>query len=218
MPSKNKPTLQQRNALMIGRPCTAPGCERPRASVNLYCNKHLHPTLIYGHPLGRSILRKTYARETAEITSLFEANPDHPGMTSVLRWINEWMTQAVAGEAPCGTGIFAHMSRRQLSAMSILIEICSVWLFSHRNPTLLPDDQRLTFALARNPVRLCGFENTTLRSGQTQTKQPKAVELRESGQRIRTTLALFFINVIESLKRRDEQAQAVRSSLSIPFN
>lgn len=218
MPSKNKPSIQERGELFRGKPCKAPGCDRPRTGVSSYCGTHHHPLMIYGHPFGRAIPRKEYAKEIGEVTALLESNPDHPGLTAVIRWFNEWMTQAATGDAPCGNEMFSHMHRQGLSATAIVIEVCAVWVYAQRNPHRLPDDQRLSYALARNPVRLAGFEQSTLRSGRKMTKHPKTLELRESGKRIRSTLALFLINITDSLKRREEQVQAVRSSLSIPFN
>lgn len=218
MPSKNKPSIDERKAVIGSKPCTVPGCENLRSGLSSYCGKHHHPAVLYGHPHGRSITRKEYAKEIEEVTALLATNPDHPGLTTVLRWLNEWLTQAATGEAPCGNETFGRMHRQGLPALEILTEICAVWVYSQRNPHRLPDDMRLTYALARNPVRLATFEQATLRSGRKMTRQPKTLELRETGKRIRHTLALFLINIHDSLKRREEQTEAVRSSLSIPFN
>lgn len=49
------------------------------------------------------------------------------------------------------------------------------------------------------------------------TKNPTVAELRGVGLRIRQTLGLFLINVVESLKRKAEKAQDFKDSLSIPF-
>lgn len=213
-----KPSIQERSALLSKKPCSVPGCDGLRSGVTQYCGRHHHPATLYGHPLGRAIPRKEYAKEVNEVTALLASNPDHPGLTAVLRWLNEWMSQAVTGDAPCGNEMFSHMQQQGLSALEILTEICAVWVYAQRNPHRLPDDMRLTYALARNPVRLGMFQQVTRRNGRKMTKHPKAVEMRESGKRIRHTLALFLINILDSLKRREEQTEAVRSSLSIPFN
>lgn len=211
-----KPTLQQRNAESKGKPCVVPGCEHLRTSVSPYCCHHRRAANYYGSPYGHAIRRNEYLKELQEVTELLQSNPDHPGLTAVLRWLNEWLALASTGEAPCGNGVFKHIHDKQVPAFDLLAEICAVWLFAHRNPNRLPDDQRLTYALSRYLVRLAGYEQRVC-NGRTVLREPSIMDVRESGNRIRSTLALFLINIVESLKRKAEQANDFKSSLSIPL-
>lgn len=72
-------------------------------------------------------------------------------------------------------------------------------------------------ALGRYLVRLAGYEYR-MSNGRLVHKEPSVKDVRDAGSRIRSTLALFLINVVESLQRRAEQDNEFKSSLSIPFN
>ncbi|UCV01870.1 hypothetical protein [Dechloromonas denitrificans] len=215
--------FKEANARLSKELCSIPGCTRNRLGVNQYCNAHSIKSIRYGHPQGHTIPRAEYQKELNEVLEMFQGHKDHPGLVSVLRWIDDWIEVASNGEAPAGNYIFGriHVKRiqgRDISALDILAEVAAVWVYAQRFPQSLPDDNRLTYALARNVARLATFEKAKYGITKTKsTKYPTALELRGVGERIRQTLALFLINVVKSLEAKAEKAKDFRTSLSIPF-
>jgi hypothetical protein len=215
--------FKEANARLSKEPCSIPHCTRNRLGVNQYCNAHSIKSLRYGHPLGRTIPRSDYQQELNEVLEMFQSHKDHPGLVSVLKWLDDWIEVASKEEAPVGNYILGriHVKRihgMEISALDILAEISAVWVYAHRYPQSLPDDKRLTYALARNVIRLATFEKVRYGNTKTKsTKHPPALELRGVGERIRQTLALFLINVVKSLEAKAEKTKDFRNSLSIPF-
>lgn len=216
--------MREANARLRHLPCAVPGCSKNRLGVAQYCHAHAGRLYTYGHPQGIPIPRDIYADELREVRELFTSNKDHPGLISVVHWIESWVEAASNHEAPAGNAIFGRIhvkrihGREGLTALDILTEIAAIWVFATRYPQRLPDDQRLTFALSRNVARLATLEKVQYGNTKSKTtKNPTVAELRGVGLRIRQTLGLFLINVVESLKRKAEKAQDFKDSLSIPF-
>lgn len=219
---RSLPKLREANARMAKEPCSIPGCPSNRLGIARYCRRHAARAYAYGHPLGVPIPQETYQQELKEVRDLFNSHPDHPGLVSVLGFIEDWIEEASKGEAVTGNYILGRIhvkrvhGREGLNPLDLLVEIAAVWVFSQRYPQRLPDDERLTFALSRNLCRLATFQRQRY-GNHTSPKRPPVIELRGVGERIRQVLGLFLINVVEALKRRCEQAQSFRDSLSIPF-
>lgn len=216
--------MREANARLSNQPCAVSGCTGNRLGVARYCKKHTTKAYAYGHPNGFPIPQASYQQELNEVRELFKEHADHPGLISVMQWMDNWIEEAAKGEALIGNYIFGriHVKRIQgregLTTPDILAEIAAIWVYAQRFPQRLPDDQRLTFAISRNVTRLATMEKRAYGpSKQVVSRRPPVAELRGVGERIRQTLGLFLINVTESLKRKAEKAKGFKDSLSIPF-
>ena len=196
--------------------CGVKGCNKNRRGLSPICPGHELRKYRYGHVEGIAISRKEYADELKEVQGFFSEHPDHPAITAAIHFVQQWIDEAGRKEAKAGQRIFGRLAHSDVQALDVLVEICAVWLYSDRHPHALIDDQRLTFALARNAARLAKFERKTYNGNETQ-KHPRPTELKESGERIRGALARFFINLNHALKAKAEKAKATHESLATPF-
>lgn len=196
--------------------CSVKGCNKHRRGVSPICPGHELRKYRYGHVEGVAISRKEYADELKEVQGFFKKHPDHPAITAATQFVQQWIDEAGRKEAKAGQRIFGRLAYAGIPALDVLTEICAVWLYSDRHPHALIDDQRLTFALARNATRLAKFERRTYNGNETQ-RHPRPTELKEAGERIRGALARFFINLNHALKAKAEEAKAAREHLATPF-
>lgn len=211
-------TIAQLNAMnqsLRHLPCTVPGCTRKRGGVSPICTTHSNRKLKYGHHNGRPIGSHEYLQEIQEVTQFFNERVNHPAIQAACTFLQQWMDEAYEGEAKVGNTIFGRLKGKQIAPLDVLTEIVALWLYSRRNPYQLPDDIRLTHAISWNLCRKAHFATRISPNGVKATVQPRSVELRTTGERIRQTLAGFMVNLLDALeasKPRDELA-----GLKVPF-
>src|SRR5262249_14795232 len=129
--------------------CSVPYCADTRHGASTYCPRHRKANRMYGHPLGRRILTRDYAPEARKIAALLKAHPDHPGTARALAWVEAWLARAKAGDTTTpGFAQVARITAHGVTALQVLHACAAVWAYAQRNPRALPDDERLTFALA----------------------------------------------------------------------
>lgn len=197
--------------------CEAGNCPKKRRGVSPHCHGHELRKHRYGHPLGKALERHIYKQELAEVRSFFDEQQDHPAIGAAVQLFDQWKRQAGTKEALAGQGIFLRLHNHDISSLDILIEVSAVWLYSERNPSQLPDDIRLDYAMARNAARLAGFHRKAYGTNVSQL-HPRGTELRAAGDRIRQLLSRFFVNLVAALKAKADQAKATRQDLATPFN
>lgn len=156
--------------------------------------------------------------ELKEIRAFFKEYHDHPAIVSATQWFDNWLIAASNKETTVGSYIFGRLHAQSISPLDILKEVAAVWLYAHKYPNFLPDDQRLTFALARNAGRLATFERRAYgASGTKSIRHPPAREAREMGEHIRQSLARFFVHLVMALDANEAAAKAFKESLATPF-
>jgi hypothetical protein len=106
-----------------------------------------------------------------------------------------------------------------VTALAILTEAMAVWLHSARNPSILPDDLRLTYAMSLAILALA--PKTTKPSpgspGKTYQQRPSAAARRETGEHLRRGLAPFFVNLLSTFRHVEKAAVNRHAALQIPF-
>jgi hypothetical protein len=202
------------------RRCRANGCTSNRCGISPYCRRHHRGNTHHGHPEGRKIDPREYAYEKKLTEAFLKKHAHHEGLQSALRWIDRWLHQASVHEAVPGQREMARIAEHKVTANAILIEVCSVFLFSRFQPKHLPDDQRLTFGLASAVLGLIPREK---RFGTSNGKYryycvpPRKVAKREVGSRIRLTLGPLLLNVALGIEAELEQQQKDLLALHQPF-
>ena len=198
--------------------CTVKGCTNNRSGIGNYCSSHKSRRTRYGDVHGRSIHQKDYLNELKDVREFFTKHESHPALASAVYFFQNWMTKAAANDAAVGQKTMGRLYRDGIEPRVIVEEIVAIWLYSQKYPNSLPDDLRLTYALARNTIRLVGFSKHTSSGGNSYINNPNPNELRTVGEYIRHSMARFMLNVQHALKAEQEADTALKENLSIPFN
>jgi hypothetical protein len=221
--SKSNPshTIQFR-VLANRQPCVVPRCLDTRHGASVHCQKHQRAVRQHGHPLGRKIHQRDYAPERKEAERTLREFSHHPGLAIALAFIGDWIERAErrARDVPGGAQL-ARLSGRGVTALEIVTECAAVWSLAEKHPGLLPDDERLNFALANAVFHLAprDHKRRVLYGGRVEfsyTRIPKA-DRRSAGAFIREHLSQFLHNVANAPKQAAVAAEAARQALLAPF-
>jgi hypothetical protein len=217
-------SLRTRIAQARGRPCAVSGCRRATNTGGLakVCNHHQKKRRQWGHPLGKKIPAKAYATERKAVAALLDAYPDHQGVKVALDWIANWLQQSAHGDrTQPGYVELARLHRYSVSPRDLLIWTAGVWLYSTRNPRALPDDSRLTFALAVAILRLAPLDQTkeyVYRSGvSTKYRQANRATREAIGNHLRLKLHPLYVQIVQGVENMKRAKREVQAALSVPF-
>ena len=189
-----------------GLRCEVPGCNKPRWKLGRFCRNHQYVSNQYGHPLGKWIRLYQYQIETDEIRSLFRTNPHHPGLKEALKVIDQ---QFLSGLTKLSREReWLQVIDHQVPALEILIRITALYLYSWRNPSKLPDDNRLTYALAR----------AVFKSAKKAKQLERKTVLEATGKLLRERLSAFFWNICKSFDQLEENREKIIESYQQPWS
>ena len=208
----------------FGRGCEVPRCHRPRLGASHYCRAHSRARARWGHPQGSRLLRRYYERERRDVTLFLREHEEHPGIQAALAWIGGWLRASSLRDLDQpGQLHAARLDAHGVTPLAILTECGAVWLYSTRNPRTLPDDARLTFAMASTSSpnglhrmtsrRVSRARSTTVRYATSTHAVRTAV-----GDHLRRTLALLLYRIAETIAARSEQMAAMRDAFAAPFH
>jgi len=153
-----------------------------------------------------------------EVREFFIKHEGHPALNSGVYFFQSWMTKAAAGDASVGLKTMGKLYREGVSAQECLEEVVAIWVYAMRKPMAIPDDLRLTYALARNLIRMGKFNSKTSSGGNNYTQSPNPNELKAVGEYLRHSLARFVLNVNHALKAEHEAETSIKENLSLPFD
>ena len=169
------------------------------------------------------MLRRYYERERRDVTLFLREHQEHPGIQAALAWIGGWLRASSLRDLDQpGQLHAARLDAHGVTPLAILTECGAVWLYSTRNPRTLPDDARLTFAMAYAVLRLAPHDvrrvyhsarSTTVRYATSTHAVRTAV-----GDHLRRTLALLLYRIAETIAARSEQMAAMRDAFAAPFH
>ena len=204
-----------------GLPCRVQSCLVGRASISPYCDRHAKAVERYGHPLGRAVHpKRDYGVERELVSAFLAKHSSHPGVASAHHWLRRWLDEANLGQEVPGRSELQRLHAHMVSPLAILTEAASLFLLSHWRPRVLPDDERLTFAIG---VRVLSLAPRTKRAGRLRGKPRlycKAigkVDRREVGRRIRLNLAALLANIAAAITQEEGAQRAMEASLRQPF-
>lgn len=215
-------SIKARAAALGNRPCAIHRCPQRNNGLSPWCGKHRQRAQSYGHPEGRRIWPRDYRGELAAVVALFEANAEHAGLRTATGWVAEWMQQSTFGDkAQPGYQHMRRLSDHGVTPLDVLIECSAVWLYAMRNPRTLPDDARLTFALAVAVIGLAplecvrGYRHPT---GMVPFYRRARSRVRQAiGEHLRSHLARLFVNVVRGVEQQEQQVREASASMSLPF-
>jgi hypothetical protein len=115
------------------------------------------------------------------------------------------------------------LKRSNVTGRAALETAIAVWMLSLEQPAVLPDDERLTFAMAGAVLKLARYDGYTYFDNQSgkvikfNTKHPGAGPKNLLGSRIRTLLASFAVNVETALREERDVENRRRLALRTPI-
>lgn len=222
MPATNRASLHARVSVNTLQQCTARRCSNRRHGASLYCARHKHRRSRFGHEDGFKIRRPWYAVERKQVQRLFASFPEHEGVRSALAWLVDWQRMSIDGERGCPGGAhMARLKRRNVSPLEILTEACAVYLFSVNKASTLPDDERLTLALAAGVLGLAPRDRVhkfAYETGQkTAYREPATQERKQIGNTLRLKLSPLFVMVAQGVAEQRKLDARAEDALRDPF-
>jgi hypothetical protein len=199
-------------------PCEIDGCYKHRRRLSRFCGFHRGHQRKNGHPMQKGIRDYTWRTEQEQVRELLAANPSHRGVALATRFLNDWLHNRGRFSTDSPAAIErARLRRGGVQPLDVITTAAAMYLFALRNPAMLPDDERLTFALARAVLRLAPHVRRTSRGGLTTYQRPGALALREIGGVLRGELGVLFHNVAGAVQNKDERARDFQQTLAAPF-
>jgi hypothetical protein len=208
------------------RPCDLPGCRYRRSFTSRWCCNHADNLRQYGHPLARHIFRREYEGHVKYARRFLTRHAQHPAVIAALEVVDGLLQP---GHQPAVRRLSEHyqlwkelvrLERERLQPREVLDVILGLFLFSCHNPRVLPDDQRLTYALANAVFRCRPLYSRKQWTG-TEVKSipqpPGALAVGLLGNRLRDALAPFVGNVLHALEVEYRAEERKARQLKVPF-
>lgn len=222
--AKTTRTLAQSIARNSGKTCNADGCYRLRDRVGSHCKFHATRIMWYGHWNGRNIKSTEYRYELLQVRTFIKAHVNHPGVHAAIGWLDDWMqallpaTREAAKLAPPAIETMYRLKAHGVTPQRILEEAIAVWLYSSKYPSKLVDDQRLTFAMSWAIGRLAPRNKIqSWTTGRLTAERMKVADLKGIGRRIRDTIGVLCLNVIDALQSQEDHRNQLKLSMAAPF-
>ena len=200
--------------------CLVNSCFNHRHKVSGYCKTHDRQRERYGHPLGWAINKREYMREQEDVWTFIDKHIGHPAIKAGIDWFNKLLADSASGLRVPAKAELNQLIREGVEGKACLNAVLSVWLFSERKPAILPDDIRLTFALAN---ALFGTAHRikiqVYRHGKQHHYYKPASHraIKELGQYVRQNLAPLQVNVFGAILRDLAKEDEIINALHKPF-
>jgi hypothetical protein len=212
-------------------PCSVDGCSHRRRMVSLWCELHGARLTYHGSVHGRNISKSEIASYVRLARKLFKKMEGHPAllaaesiMASLLNPGEE--PRVDKARRPSHPGYLLHRELLRLEGVEsreALAAVVGCYLYSFHQPRQLPDDVRLTYALARSVLKLrpravigSRWNNDAQRAENNYRPIPGQASAL-LGRQLRTSLAPFLANLTAKIEadhqRTAERAMALRTPL-----
>src|SRR5690242_15188697 len=224
MPSRNgAPTIRALVARRRQRPCKVANCTRPRDPTRYggLCQPHYLRQARYGHHEGRRIARPEYVKERQAVARLFAMYPHHEGVRGASAWAQAWLDASASGDKQQpGYLEAARLHRYGVTGRDIVADTCA--MFAHFRRRALPDDERLTWALAYSAMYLAPREVRRAYRDSKGRQQQRFVRIsthdrRDIGTHLRLNLARLYVNVHLAIDEHERRARDAKASFGAPF-
>lgn len=94
-----------------------------------------------------------------------------------------------------------------------MIDCAGLWIFSQQNPSVLPDDLPLTYALSLHVMT----KTRRNKRGLTTCQGIPAAMKRNVGNYIRESIGLIFYNINQTIERQEREREELRRSMGAPL-
>lgn len=212
----------------ITRQCTVDGCNAPRHGLGRLCRLHRGRATRNGHPLASTIKVAVLGPRLARMTRFIAEHRDTAQVQMALAVTEEFLREGVYVSGSRGsTAADVRRELRRLTDQGVTPEdalavIGAVWLVSVQDPRHLPNDDRLSFALANRLLKMRPYHFTAGYHGGKRVKVvrhfPGAYVYRALGSFIRDHLGLFLMNVAAAVEAEDSQQAHAQAVMARPFS
>jgi hypothetical protein len=206
--------------------CSVSWCQRSRHGNSQYCSNHARRNRDYGHPEGRPVTKQDLAPYLKRVKQFFRKYKDHPATLEAIKLLDQWLQEGaiIAAHHP-GDRVNQELKRLYdggLKGKEALEMMGAVWLFAYECPHRLPDDRRATYALSRAllQTRPQSIRRVSRRGDSERLiyNKPGATVHEVIGQRVRDSIGLTYVRMIEAMQREARKAQDARERLMRPFD
>jgi len=189
------------------RQCSVTNCYNKRYKISKHCRNHRNQTWRWGHPLAKGISKKEYAIEIEEVAEIVKFNLTHKGIVTGIDFFKTSMESADAGSTyiPCGN-YFARLHQANVKPVDLLILSAAIWLFAERNPRKVFNKAHEDHLLGNKIIRYVPYHGRT-----------KGSEHRAVGEYIRANIGVLLLNIIRSVKNRENVRKESLEAQSTPL-
>lgn len=185
--------------------CSVSNCFKGRYGLSSYCKNHSRKQYLYGSPLGSGVFKHDYQEELKEAKAFLKKYAEHPAVKAAIGFFNERLEDASKGFHGIGKDEYKTLHAEGITGQQCVEVFLTVWLYSSRNPHRLPDDIRLTYALA---THIFGIKRK---------KTWKASVKKEVGEELRRVLGVFALNSIRAIEALKAQRFIQKDAISTEF-
>ena len=207
--------------------CDVDGCDKKRYRIANYCRAHEARYYRHGHAKMYQIRKKEFNYERELVKKIIHQNRDSVAVQAAIKVLKSMLEHA--GGAPFAGNIIKHESsatRKHANRLlydtepiNVLIEICAMRLFIHRDQlkvsSKIPPQQLKIEQMAIGTAALY-----TVRLGKV--RSPSGTVRKRFGYLMQRNLGNFIANVVSTALRhiaKQEQIKAaMQSPLELPTN
>lgn len=201
-------------------PCSVRRCRYRRHFTSQWCSQHRTNASQYGHPEARHLLKREWAPHLRTVRAFFRRQSGHPALVTgeeILRvLLNPGQEPRQLNHCDARYLLWRELARlqggrnplRKVTPREALETVTAVYLLIQREPQLLPDDgECLSRALAHAVLRLRPitglyvYDHVKGKPQKFRARPPGALVVADLGQRLRTSLAPFFVNISAALSK-----------------
>jgi hypothetical protein len=163
---------------------------------------------------------REYTSEHVEASAFIEHHKTHPGIVSAIAWLGDWLRDSSAGLNVPARYEFHRLNTAGVSALDVLTESLAVWLYVSRNASRFPNVRAVDCALGTCVLYMVKrFSREVWKNGK-RTMQPERIngtKRRATGERIRKTLGILFLNIEKAVAAEHEEQIQRAQSMAAPF-
>lgn len=211
-------SIKQAERRNTARKCDHRTCNRNRHGLSRWCFRHLYRVNMYGHPDGRAVDPKEYAKELEEVSELLDRNHGHPGVQNALKEIEGFISfVCVRPEMPQDIARL-----KQVKAMDILKEASALTLLHYRTGDWVHnrpfvDEKNFRFVLGYRCLILPGREVVYSQEGTRRTK-PSSKRARELlGNTLWQKLSPLLVNITRTILQKEERESQKEEAMRAPL-
>ncbi len=194
-----------------------PSCRHIHSRLGPWCSRCGRAVSNTGHAKGR-LIRKGTLRPHRKFTSgLLAQHREHRSVKAAVSWCGKLLASAREDDV---SRELRRLRDQGVSPIEVLETIGAVYALAHFDPHSLPDDQRFTFNVANAVFRLRpSYSRDTSINGDRgyRYERQKTTMKRDLGMTIRSTLGVFFRQLIERYEADQENERQLLSDLRAPL-
>jgi hypothetical protein len=177
----------------------------------------------FGHPDAHAIRVEAYRMEQEIVRSILKRNAGWKGVRAAEDFFTDWLKSAQLGDNVPGRRDMAYMADQGVTGADCVQRAAAIWVYSAWHPGQLPDDDRLTFALALAVLKGASRKQRGVDWDEKRQRRHftyrhiSSTTRREIGKYIRESIGVFLINLTNALAQEEQIENKRKMELSAKF-